>query len=276
MSASKKKASKKMSASNTSVGNKTSFASRPSVAVTQNGIRIERLFKRFTLGQRWEHTILFLSFTVLLLTGLPQKYFSSWGYRILTTPESVLFVRQIHHITAIVLTLEVVYHLGRGVMLLARRQLSAAIFPTWQDMRDAWQMIKYLLFLVDRKPAFGKYNFEQKFTYWFLFMAIGIMVISGFILWFPILIARFLPGGIIPAAQLAHSSEAIAAAVFVVLWHFYHVHFERLNLSIFTGRLNEEDMREFHQLEYERLTGETITNEPEHKSVRTSPQGESE
>ena len=256
--------------------NKAGAANRLVSSVTQNGIRTERSFKRFTLGQRWEHAALFLSFSVLLLTGLPQKYFSSWGYRILTTPDSVLLVRQIHHIAAVVLTLEVVYHLGRGILLLARRQLSASIFPTWQDMRDAWQMTKYLLFLSNKKPIFGKYNFEQKFTYWFLFMAIGIMVFSGFILWFPILITRFLPGGIIPAAQLAHSSEAIAAVVFVVLWHFYHVHFERLNLSIFTGRINEEDMREFHQLEYERLTGEEIADETVASTGENPQQGGSE
>lgn len=266
----------KMSASKISAANKASVASRPATAETQNGIRTERLFKRFTLGQRWEHAILFLSFTTLLLTGLPQKYFSSWGYHILTTPDSVLLVRQIHHIAAVVLTLEVVFHLGRGILLLARRQLSASIFPTWQDVRDAWQMVKYLFFLTDKKPAYGKYNFEQKFTYWFLFMGIGIMVISGFILWFPILVTRLFPGGIIPAAQLAHSSEAIAAAVFIVIWHFYHVHFERLNLSIFTGRLNEEDMREFHRLEYERLTGETIIDETANKSSENLKQGESE
>jgi len=265
-----------MSGSNMNAANNTSAANRPTAAATQNGIRTERLFKRFTLGQRWEHAILLLSFTILLLTGLPQKYFSSWGYRVLTTPDSVLLVRQIHHITAVVLTLEVMYHLGRGILFLARRQLSADIFPTWQDVRDAWQMVKYLLFLTNKKPVFGKYNFEQKFTYWFLFMAIGIMVVSGFILWFPILITRLLPGGIIPAAQLAHSSEAIAAAVFVVLWHFYHVHFERLNLSIFTGRLNEEDMRTYHRLEYERLTGEGNSEETNQSSSGNPQQGESE
>ncbi len=231
-------------------------ANQPKTLVLQDEVKTERLFKRFTLAQRWEHGLLILSFTVLLLTGLPQKYFSSWGHFILTTPESVLLVRQIHHIGAIVLTLEVLYHLAHNILLLARRQLPSAIFPTWQDVSDAWQMIKYLLFISKEKPAFGKYNFEEKFTYWFLFVGIGIMVISGFILWFPLLWTRIFPGGIIPAAQLAHSSEAIAAAVFVVIWHFYHVHIQRLNLSIFTGRLNERDMREFHQNEYQRLINE--------------------
>jgi formate dehydrogenase subunit gamma len=231
-------------------------ASQPKTVAFQDEVKTERLFKRFTLVQRWEHGLLILSFIVLLLTGLPQKYFSSWGHFILTTPDSVLLVRKIHHIGAVVLTIEVLYHLVHNILLLVRRQLPSAIFPTWQDVRDAWHMIKYLLFITKEKPTFGKYNFEQKFTYWFLFVGIGIMVISGFILWFPLLWTRIFPGGIIPAAQLAHSSEAIAAAVFVVIWHFYHVHFQRLNLSIFTGRLNERDMREYHKREYQRVMNE--------------------
>jgi hypothetical protein len=83
------------------------------------------------------------------------------------------------------------------------------------------------------------------------------MVVTGFILWFTTQVTTILPGGVIPAAKLAHSTEAVVAVIFVIIWHFYHVHIERLNLSIFTGRLNEEDMRDYHAAEYERLTGES-------------------
>jgi len=215
-------------------------------------------FQRFTLAQRWEHTILLLTVTVLLLTGLPQKYRAAeWSQYILSTPERVEFIQQIHHIAAIFLTLMVVYHLGQGVILMARRSLPGDMLPTWQDVLDAGQMLRYLLFLSSEKPKFGKYNFEQKFTYWFLFFGIGLLIISGFIIWFPVQLTSFLPGELVPAAKMAHSTEAVVAGIFIVIWHFYHVHFERLNLSIFTGRLNEEDMKKYHALEYEHLTGHT-------------------
>lgn len=224
------------------------------------GIHLERTFQRFTLGQRWEHLLLLLSFTVLFLTGLPQKYRAAeWSQQILSTPERLDFIRQIHHIAALVLAAEAVYHLGKIIYQLVKRQLPGDMLITLQDVRDAGQMLQYLLFLKKEKPAYGKYNFEQKITYWFLFAGIGIMGISGFIIWFPLAFTRFLPGGIIPAAKLAHSTEAIVAAIFVVIWHFYHVHFERLNLSIFTGRLSEQEMRAYHAAEYERLTGEKAT-----------------
>jgi formate dehydrogenase gamma subunit len=216
----------------------------------------ERSFLRFTLGQRWEHAILLLTGLVLLLTGLPQKYRDfSISQDLLSTPEQIFLIRQIHHIAAIVLSLLVIYHLGRILVLMSRRSLPGELLPTMQDVYDAWHMLQYLLFLRKDKPKFGRYNFEQKVTYWFVFFGIAMMGISGFIIWFPVQATQFLPGGVVPAAKLAHSTESIVMAVFIVIWHVYHVHIERLNLSMFTGRLSEEEMRVFHEKEYERLTG---------------------
>jgi len=217
----------------------------------------ERTFPRFSLAQRWEHALLLLSGLVLLLTGLPQKYRDfSISQDLLSTPDRVELIRQIHHIAAIILAFEAVYHLGRIIYLLAKRRLPGDLLPTWQDVRDAGQMIQYLLFLRKDKPRFGRYNFEQKVTYWFVFVGILIMGISGFIIWFPIFFTEFLPGGVVPAAKLAHSTEAVVTAIFIVIWHVYHVHIERLNLSMFTGRLSEDEMKTFHEKEYERLTGQ--------------------
>jgi formate dehydrogenase subunit gamma len=224
-------------------------------------IHHEKTYQRFDLGQRWEHLVLILSATVLLLTGLPQKYRDfSWSQDLLSTPERLELIRQIHHIAAIVLALEAIYHLGRAIYLMARRKLPGDMFPTGQDVLDAGQMLRYLLFLRKDKPKFGRYNFEQKVTYWFIFFGFLLMGVSGFIIWFPEFFTQFLPGGVIPAAKLAHSTESVVAAIFILIWHFYHVHFERLNLSIFTGRLSEHEMREFHAKEYERLNRKSAQN----------------
>ena len=60
---------------------------------------------------------------MLLLTGLPQKFrATAWSQHILATPERLELVRTIHHIAAIVLTLEVLYHLGRAVWPARRRR----------------------------------------------------------------------------------------------------------------------------------------------------------
>lgn len=219
-------------------------------------VRTIRTFKRFTIGQRWEHAILFLCVTILTLTGLPQKYRSTgWSQTLLAAPERVELVQTIHHITAILLGVLVIYHLSVIIVQVARRSLPGDMLPTWTDVQDAWHMLLHLLYIKKDKPKFGKYNFEQKVTYWFIFVAIGILGVSGVIIWFPEFFTRFLPGGIVPAAKLTHSTEAITLVIFILIWHFYHVHLERLNLSIFTGTLNEEDMATYHQVEYKRLLG---------------------
>jgi formate dehydrogenase subunit gamma len=221
----------------------------------------ERSFLRFTLGQRWEHALLLLSGLVLLLTGLPQKYRDfSLSQDLLSTPDRVNLIQQIHHIAALILTLEVLYHIVRIIVLLVRRKLPGDLLPIGQDLRDAGQMIQYLLFLRKDKPKFGRYNFEQKVTYWFVFFSIAIMGVSGFIIWFPVQFTQFLPGGVVPASKLAHSTESMVLAVFIIIWHVYHVHIERMNLSMFTGRVSEDEMREFHAKEYDRLTGQTSSS----------------
>jgi len=217
-------------------------------------VKLVRTFPRFTVSQRWEHAILLLSIAILLLTGLPQKYnTSTWSQAIISTPERLYIIQQIHHITALLLSALVLYHIGKVIYQIARRKLPGDMLPTLQDVKDAWNMLLYLIFIKKQKPAFGKYNFEQKVTYWFLFFSIGIMIISGYVMWFPEAITRVLPGGVIPGAIMAHSTEAIATTIFIILWHFYHVHLERLNLSIFSGWLNEDDMHTYHSLEYNRL-----------------------
>jgi len=228
-----------------------------SAAPATRGVQVVRFFARFTRGQRWEHWLLFGSFTVLFLPGIVQKYRTEpWSQNILSTPERLVLIQNIHHIAAIILTLEVIYHLARGIYLLARRKMPHAMFPDWQDVKDAGHMTKYLLFLAKRRPKYGKYSFEEKLTYWFLFFSIGIMVVTGLVILFPIQVTYVLPGGVVPAAKLAHSTEAVVAGVFVLIWHLYHVLIERLNLSMFTGHMNEDDMRKYHAAEYERLTGE--------------------
>ncbi len=241
---------------------KSTSASKPSSSTAQ--VRMVRTFPRFTVSQRWEHAVFLLCVAILLLTGLPQKYSTTvWSQAIITSPDRLALIQTIHHFTAVVLTALVLYHLGRAIYLITRRKLPGDMLPSWQDVKDAWNMWLYLIYIKKQKPAFGKYNFEQKVTYWFLFFAIGIMIVSGYIMWFPVAITRVLPGGVIPAAIMAHSTEAIVTTIFIVLWHFYHVHFERLNLSIFSGWLNEEDMRTYHSNEYNRLVRKPRTNQDE-------------
>jgi formate dehydrogenase gamma subunit len=240
------------------------MTSKPVLTPSSPGtpVKLVRTFPRFSPSQRWEHGVLLISIAILLLTGLPQKYnTSTWSQAIISTPERLVAIQTIHHVTALLLTALVLYHLGKAISQILRRKLPGDMLPTVQDIKDAWNMFLYLVFIKKQKPAFGKYNFEQKVTYWFLFFSIGIMILSGYVMWFPEAVTRVLPGGVIPGAIMAHSTEAMATAIFIVIWHFYHVHLERLNLSIFSGWLNEDDMHTYHSLEYDRLLHTSPSNQ---------------
>jgi hypothetical protein len=69
------------------------------------------MFGRFTLSQRLEHLTLLLSFTVLAITGLVQKFVGSplaeLSIRVMGGIENV---RIIHHVAAIVLLVLCAYH----------------------------------------------------------------------------------------------------------------------------------------------------------------------
>ena len=112
------------------------------------------------------------------------------------------------------------------------------------------------------------------------------MMVTGFILYFPTLFARFLTGEVIPAAQVAHSNEGLLAFLVVILWHIYNAHLSPdvfpFDASIFTGRISEERMEQEHPLEYARVVAERgesaspeeITDEGSSKEKSDEPSSE--
>ena len=68
------------------------------------------------------------------------------------------------------------------------------------------------------------------------------------------LVTRFLPGEMIPAAKVAHSNEGLMAFLVVIIWHIYNAHLSPdvfpFDTTIFTGTISEERMQHEHPLEY--------------------------
>ena len=83
------------------------------------------------------------------------------------------------------------------------------------------------------------------------------MVASGVVLMYPMLLAQFLPASLIPAAQVAHSNEAMLAFLVLVIWHIYGAVLSPevfpIDRSIITGYVSAEELEEHHALEYDRL-----------------------
>ena len=211
-------------------------------------------YRRFTIWQRLEHIVMLSSFTILAITGLPQKFPDTlWGGGMIHLLGGIEMTRRIHHTAAIVLMLEVIYHGGVITYKLWVKRTRMDMLPGWQDVKDAVQALGYNLGITRTPPRMGRYNFGEKAEYWAVIWGTVIMVITGFMMWNPIATTDFLPGQIIPAAKTAHGGEALLAVLSIITWHVYNVHIKYFNKSMFTGRITHELMEEEHVLELEEL-----------------------
>ncbi len=209
-----------------------------------------RIYNRFHWTQRIEHALLLTSFTMLGLTGLPQKFSTAgWAQGLIGFFGGIETTRLIHHVFAIMVMMLAVYHiLDIGYQIFVRRT-RLSMLPGIQDVKDAWQAFMYNLGFSKKRPQMGRYTFEEKAEYWALIWGIAIMGITGFMMWNPITTARFLPGEIIPASKAAHGGEALLAVMAIVVWHMYGVHLKRFNKAMFTGKQTENEMLHEHPLE---------------------------
>ncbi len=205
---------------------------------------------RFTLAQRIEHFTQLLSFTVLALTGLPQKFATEpWAEAMIAGLGGIEVVRIVHRVSATVLLLATVYHLLLLAYKMYVKRTRLTMLPGIKDALDAWQVFAHNIGLSKVWPKMGRFTFEEKVEYWAFVWGTIVMAVTGFILWNPIASSRFLPGQAIPAAKAAHGGEALLAVLSILIWHFYGVHFRRFNKSMWTGKLSEEEMHHEHPLE---------------------------
>ena len=200
---------------------------------------IQNKYRRFSAGQRVEHILLILSFTVLSITGLPQKYPDSvWGGLMIQWMGGIEFVRIIHRISATVLMAETIYHTFVVTYKVWVKRMPLTMMPGLQDAKDALQTLLYNFRISAQPPQMGRYTFGEKVEYWAVIWGTVIMVMTGFMLWNPIATANFFPGQFIPAAKAAHGGEALLAVLSIVTWHIYNVHVKHFNRSMFTGYIS--------------------------------------
>jgi formate dehydrogenase gamma subunit len=211
-------------------------------------------YRRFTGAQRIEHALLVLSFTVLAITGLPQKYPDTfWGSGMIQWMGGIELVRIIHRAAAILLIVETIYHFVIVLYKIWVLRLPLTMLPSLKDVTDALQTLRYNLYLAKSPPAMGRYSFGEKAEYWAVIWGTVIMVVTGFVLWNPIAATYFLPGEFVPAAKAAHGGEALLAVLSIITWHVYNVHIKQFNKSMFTGYISQHEMEEEHKLELAEL-----------------------
>jgi cytochrome b subunit of formate dehydrogenase len=246
---------------------------RPDIKI-KNG---KKYFFKFTGLQRAQHITIASCVIVLALTGMPLKFHdTSWAQPVYALLGGIKVAPVVHKIAGTVLLLLFAFHLiyivysiftDLIIPLKKKKQLRVGtvvkslvthpIMPSFKDVKDIIDLLKYLLFLTNKRPEGDKFTWKEKFDYWAPFWGIVIMVATGLVMWQKELVTRFLPGEVINLALIAHSDEALLAALFLFIWHFYNVHFSTsvfpMGTVFLTGYLPEHLMVEEHYEYYEKV-----------------------
>ncbi len=220
-----------------------------------------RKVTRFDTHQLIQHHMLSLSFISLVITGFSLKFPNAWwvqGLAILGQTEPVR--RVVHRVMAILMIVCAIYHV---IYLFTSRRgwvEFKAMLPVPQDLTDMITTMKYHLRLSKVPPEYGRYDYSQKAEYWALVWGTILMVITGFVLWFPAQLSPLLPRWAVAASQTIHLYEAWLAMLAIVVWHFFFTVFHPeeypMSWTWLTGKMNLEHVKHRHGRWYRTLVHE--------------------
>ena len=241
----------------------------------------EEQFTRFQPFERFLHLLMVSSFLLLVLTGMPLKfYYTAWArafFHFFGGPE---VARTLHHFAAVITFAYFFLHVTNTIGHLWRRRSFLrdpqtgrfrptrifkamahpdSMIPTAQDWRDFIAHNKWF-FGKGPKPQFDRWTYWEKFDYLAVFWGIFAIGLSGLIMWFPTFFSHFMPGWMINVANLIHSDEALLAAGFIFTVHFFNTHFRLekfpMDTVIFSGRVSKSELLHERKRWYDRLVAE--------------------
>lgn len=207
--------------------------------------------RRFSTNERIQHIFMLVSFFTLVITGFALKFSDSGWVRVLSAIGLSETARGlIHRIAAVVMIAVAVWHLGYIVVSKWGRQHLIEMLPTLQDIKDFLRSMR--AYLAGKSPDIqpGVFDYTEKIEYWALVWGTVVMIVTGFILWFPTMLGEATPAWLIKVAEVIHYWEAWLATLAIIIWHLFFTIFHPEeypgNTSIFTGKMNLEMWRHKH------------------------------
>ena len=242
----------------------------PKAALAVVGTRTH--YRRFTPFQRWVHFFIMVSFSILVLTGMPLKYSDkAWAETWMGFIGGVQNAGMIHRFAAIIMVTCVIcmlFYFAR-ILIKCRGRFwgPGTMVPNWQDLRDLRSMTSWFVGRGTRPILkLDRYAYYEKGEFWAASAGVTIMCVTGAILWYPEVAARYLPGIVINFALVNHSGGALLAMGFVVVfWHFFHAHLRPeafpMDKAMFDGGLPLAEYAHERPLEYVRRVTEGTLDE---------------
>jgi formate dehydrogenase gamma subunit len=215
-------------------------------------IRERPQVRRMEPNEVFQHTILALSFSVLVVTGFSLRYYDAWWSQLFFGREGGYAVRGvIHRGAAILMIFGSFWHMfflftDRG------REFLRDMMPTMEDGKQVIQRTIYNMGMSNEHPEFGRFSYVEKAEYWALIWGTVVMVLTGFALWFDNTFMTFFPPGTMDVVLVIHYYEAWLAFLAILVWHMYSTVFNPevypMNPSWITGKMPLRQYKAEHPL----------------------------
>ena len=198
---------------------------------------------------RWQHGLVMVSFPVLVYSGFALTYPESWWAAPVLAWESRFGLRGlVHRIAAVMMIGGLVWHAAE---LAARPRLRACLAGLAWSRRDLAELRDRLMYYTGRRatpPEGAQFGYVEKVEYWAFLWGIGLMTVTGVMLWFENLSLRYLPKWVTDVATAIHFYEAVLATLAILVWHLYWVVFDPdvypMDASWWHGRAPDARVRE--------------------------------
>ena len=196
--------------------------------------------RRMTGWDILQHTLLLLTFVVLVSTGFALRFSDSWWAELLFGKTSMFTYRSaIHQTAGVLLVLTSLIHLFYLRTVRGREFLNQAS-PKILDFKMLWQMLRYNIGRSPEKPSLGKFSYIEKLEYWALIWGVIIMSATGIALCYENSLVKYLSHTVLDVVHVIHYYEAWLAMLSILIWHLYTTVFNPdvypMNLSWLTGK----------------------------------------
>jgi cytochrome b subunit of formate dehydrogenase len=206
--------------------------------------------RRMRLAEVWQHTLLMVSFIVLVITGFALRYGDLPVARLVFGLDHGFEVRGIiHRVAAVVLIISTLWHI---FFLLTHRgkRFFKDMLPALSDFRLFAQKMLFNVGLSKTAPRFERFSYVEKVEYWALIWGNVVMILTGILLWFDNYFVILLPKGFLEVALVIHFYEAILATLAILIWHLYatvfNPHVYPMNPSWLTGKMPRDMFEHEH------------------------------
>ncbi len=217
--------------------------------------------RRMRMDEVWQHTLLMVSFIVLVISGFSLTYHQSFIAKFFFGWDGGFAMRgTVHRIAAVVMTIGSFWHLfycftARG------RKFVKDMLPTIADVHF---FINKMLGFIGKGHSVGctqRFNYAEKAEYWALIWGTIVMAATGMLLWFKNFFSAYVGREFFDVAVTIHFWEAWLASLAILIWHMYGVMFNPevypMNPSWINGTMSEELYKHEHPGHLEEARAET-------------------